>query len=244
MSIEKKIHYCWFGGKEKPKYIQKILNTWNIMDGYEIIEWNEKNININEHKYMEENYKLGKFAFVSDYVRLKVLYEYGGIYLDTDVEIFKKFSDEFLESDMFLSFMFDCNLSTAIIGAKKNNKTIKKLLEIYDNYNLNDSPNNDLFTKFMLENYKEFKLNNKHQKLEDKITIYPKEFFECGNKFYKDGYSMHHFDNSWKEKNNIKSLAKKIIKVVFGDLAYHKNMRKRAIKKSPFYNIYCEHIKN
>lgn len=79
---------------------------------------------------------------------------------------------------MFLSFMFDCNLSTSIIGAKKNNKIIKRLLEIYDEYDVNFSLNNDLFTKFIIENYKDFKLNNKYQNLKNEIIIYPKEYFK------------------------------------------------------------------
>lgn len=240
--IPKKIHYCWFGNKEKPELIKKCINSWNKMEGYEVIEWNEKNIDINTNKYLEQNYELKKYAFVSDYVRLKVLYEYGGIYLDTDVEIFKNFEEEFLENEIFMSFMFDCNLSTAIIGSQKNNKVIKRLLDIYDNYSNNVGPNNDLFTRFILEHYEDFKLNNEYQSLGNgEVTIYPKEYFECPTKDSDKGYSMHHMDNSWIEKNKLKKILNQSIKIVLGQVYYHKNMRKRAIKKSPFYDIYIKH---
>lgn len=240
--IPKKIHYCWFGNKEKPDFIKKCIATWSKLEGYEIIEWNETNIDINENKYIKDNYQLKKYAFVSDYVRLKVLYEHGGIYLDTDIEVFKNFKEEFLENKMFLCFMFDCNLSTAIIGAEKNNSTIKELLDIYTTYQNNTSPNNDLFTRFILENYKDFRLNNKYQKLDNgNITIYPKEYFECPTKVKEKGYSMHHLDNSWIEKSLLRKVVKKCIKVIRGNRHYHINMRKRAIKKSPFYDIYIKH---
>ena len=91
--IPKKIHYCWFGNSERPKVIQDIMKSWNKLQGFEIIEWNETNIDLKEHPYLEKSYNEGKYAFVSDYVRLKVLYEEGGIYLDTDVEVKKNFDD-------------------------------------------------------------------------------------------------------------------------------------------------------
>ena len=122
--IPKKIHYCWFGNSERPKVIQDIMKSWNKLQGFEIIEWNETNIDLKEHPYLEKSYNEGKYAFVSDYVRLKVLYEEGGIYLDTDVEVKKNFDDNVLNNRIFLSFMYNCNLSTAVIGAEKNNKTI------------------------------------------------------------------------------------------------------------------------
>lgn len=243
MSIPKKIHYCWFGKNEKPDDIKKYIKTWDILDGYEIIEWNEENTDLSQNKYLYENYRLGRYAFVSDYVRLKVLYEEGGIYFDTDVEVFKNLSDKFLENSLFLSFMFDCNLSTAIIGCEKNNPVIGEIIKLYENLDINDSPNNDLFTNFMLENYKEFKLNNTYQKLDDNIGIYPKEFFECPTKDKDKGYTMHHFNNSWIKKSKIRRIVKGIMQMVLGEMRYHQNMRYRAIKKSPFYNIYIEHKK-
>lgn len=92
--ISKIIHYCWFGGKEKPDIVKKCLYSWHEhLSGYEIIEWNEENFDVHCHTYVKEAYESRKFAFVSDYVRVYALYHFGGIYLDTDVEVFKPFDD-------------------------------------------------------------------------------------------------------------------------------------------------------
>lgn len=238
--IPKVIHYCWFGKKEKPKIIQKCIETWSKMEGYEIKEWNEENCDFSENKYLYEAYQQQKWAFVSDYIRLKVLYLYGGIYLDTDVEICKIFPDEFLNNEFFISFMFNCNLSTAIIGAEKKNDVIKSLLELYSDKKVQDSPNNDMFTRYFLSNYDEFKLNNKYQKIGDGVTIYPKEVFECPSFKKEMGYSIHHFTGSWRQE---KSYFKKFIIRLCPTYLYQHIVRKRAIRKSPFYNIYLSHNK-
>ena len=87
--IPKKIHYIWFGGNPKTELILKCIESWKkYMPDYEIIEWNESNFTF-DNAYAKEAYENKKYAFVSDYARLKVVYEYGGIYLDTDVELVK-----------------------------------------------------------------------------------------------------------------------------------------------------------
>ena len=102
--IPKIIHYCWFGRGEKPEIVKRCINSWkeNLKD-YEIIEWNENNFDININNYVKEAYENKKYAFVSDYVRVYALYNMGGIYFDTDVEVFKSL-DEFLQEDSFWGF--------------------------------------------------------------------------------------------------------------------------------------------
>ena len=104
IKIPKYIHYCWFGKGEKPDIVKKCIESWkaNLSD-YEIIEWNEENFDINSNDYVREAYKVKKFAFVSDYVRVYALYNHGGIYLDTDVEVFKSF-DEIFNNESFWGF--------------------------------------------------------------------------------------------------------------------------------------------
>ena len=88
--IPKKIHYVWVGNNPKPKEVLKCINTWKkYMPEYEIIEWNEKNFNINSHPYVMNAYKEKKWAFVSDYIRMYAIYNQGGIYFDTDIEVKK-----------------------------------------------------------------------------------------------------------------------------------------------------------
>ena len=125
--IPKIIHFVWFGKGVIPEKDQKCIASWvlNCPD-YEIMMWNEDTFDINSNQYVKEAYENKKYAFVSDYVRLYALYNYGGIYLDTDVEIFKPF-DEFLKYDFFTSFENMCMLVLAVTGCTKHNKIIEKL---------------------------------------------------------------------------------------------------------------------
>ena len=92
--IPKKIHYVWVGGGEKSEAIKKCMATWkNHLNGYEITEWNEKNFDIESNPFLKAAYKAKKWAYVSDFIRAKVIYEYGGIYLDTNVLLFDNFDD-------------------------------------------------------------------------------------------------------------------------------------------------------
>lgn len=241
--IPNKIHYFWFGEEEKPELVEKCIETWkNVLKDYEIIEWNESNYNINKHSFLKKAYKNKKWAFVSDFARLDILYHEGGIYLDTDVEVKKSF-DLFLNDPMFIGFMFDCNLGTAIIGAEKRNKVLKELLAIYDELEFNDSPNNDLFTRYFLGKYGDFKLNNKNQDLGD-LKIYKKEYFERPTYSKEMGYSVHHFMGSWwrksKKESNLKFWLKKILKKILGEVFYGKLLSYKALKISPFYGRYLE----
>lgn len=102
--IPKVIHYFWFGKKEKPPIYHKCIESWKkYCPDYEIKEWTEDNFDININPYVSEAYKKEKYAFVSDYARFYILYNYGGIYLDIDVEILKNI-DEFLQEKVFMGF--------------------------------------------------------------------------------------------------------------------------------------------
>ena len=91
--IPKIIHYCWFGKNEKPEIVKKCIESWKkYMPDYEIFEWNENNF-LDTNTYFNEALSMGKYAFASDFARLKIVYENGGIYLDTDVEIIKSLDD-------------------------------------------------------------------------------------------------------------------------------------------------------
>ena len=240
--IPKNIHYCWFGNNKKPKIALRSIRTWESFRDYSITEWNESNCDIQINKYVKDAYDNKSWAHVSDYFRLKALYDNGGIYFDTDVKMFKDFFP-FLQHDMFLGFMFDCNLGTAVIGARKNDQTIKRLLSLYENMQFTKSANNDLYTKWFLEN-KNLKLNNKKQELEG-VTVYPKEFFECPTHDKTMGYSAHYFMGSWQPNKPtlFKKINKKIKLFLFGDVKYHKQSRQKALEISGFYPLYQQHMK-
>lgn len=121
--IPKKIHYCWFGRGEKPKLAEKCIASWKkYCPDYEIIEWNEDNFDINTNEYTKWCYKNKKYAFLSDYVRLLVVYQNGGIYFDTDVELVRN-PDFLLENQAFFGFETD----EAVITNAENEKINSKL---------------------------------------------------------------------------------------------------------------------
>lgn len=129
--IPKIIHYCWFGGKTKPKLIKDCIASWKQhLSNYQIIEWNEKNTDLS-HPFIIEAYSQKKWAFVSDFVRLSKIEEFGGIYLDTDMMVIKNL-DCFLEQDCFFGAEDLEYISCGIIGAIPHNPFIQSCIEKYD----------------------------------------------------------------------------------------------------------------
>ena len=125
MSIPKVIHYCWFGKGEMPKLAKKCIKSWEkYCPGFEIICHNEDNFDLSQNRYMCEAYEAGKWAFVSDFARLKIIYDNGGIYLDTDVELIKPI-DDLLEGKGFMGFDEKGIVATGLgFGAEKGNEII------------------------------------------------------------------------------------------------------------------------
>lgn len=134
-TIPKIIHYCWFGGREKPEIVKKCIESWKkYLPDYELKEWNESNTLDIENNYFRTALKNAKWAFAADYARFYVLYNQGGIYLDTDEELFSDL-DAFLKYDLFLGFeRYESRVSPmgGVIGAKKNNADIAAFLKSYD----------------------------------------------------------------------------------------------------------------
>lgn len=227
--IPKIIHYCWFGKKPIPIEIRNYIETWKkYCPDYEIKEWNESNFNINENIYCKEAYESKKWAFVSDYVRLKVLYDYGGIYMDTDMEMCKPF-DDLLKYNAFVGFQSDRKISTGMIAASKKNKWIGYLLSYYDNKCFKKKNNQcdlttnvEVITAMTKEKYNII-LNDSLQTFGDNNVVFPFEYFcakdSIDGKIYKTKktYTIHHFNASWLSwYGKIKSLLKRILVIFFG----------------------------
>ena len=225
--IPKIIHYCWFGRSEKPEIVKRCIKSWkNVLTDYEIIEWNEDNFDINSNKYVKEAYENKKYAFVSDYVRVKVLYNMGGIYLDTDVEVYKSL-DEFLEEESFWGFEEKNYIATSTIGARSGNRLIKQFLDFYEGKSYTEmakdvetSTNVQIVTRIFKEIG--FEMNGERQSIDNIGTIYPQEYFSpydyinYYDKKTDKTYTMHHFYKSWispkdKIKSNIKIVLAKIV---------------------------------
>ena len=129
MAIPKKIHYVWVGYTPKNKTIKKCMKTWGkYIQDYEVIEWNEDNFDINAHPFVKRAYENKQWAFVSDYIRAWVIYNYGGIYLDTDILLLNNF-DNFLENKAFVGFENKKSPFTAVFGAEKEHPLIKDILD-------------------------------------------------------------------------------------------------------------------
>lgn len=210
--IPKKIHYVWVGGKEKPKDIKKCLKTWKKhLSGYEIIEWNESNFDINSHPFCKAAYDAKKWAFVSDYIRAYVIYNEGGIYLDTDVLVLDNF-DNFLNNKAFVGFENIDHPFTAVFGAEKNHPLLKDMLDYYnklDNYEFSFKNNNTISVSDLLINKYGCKKNNQFQILDKNIAVYSDGIL-CNPSF--DSVTIHIFTGTWLDE--AKPLARKINKFI------------------------------
>lgn len=216
--IPKKIHYCWFGGKPLPKEVKKCIDSWKkYCPDYEIIEWNENNYDINKNKYTQLTHQNKKWAFLSDYVRLDVIYKYGGIYLDTDVELIKPL-DDLLIYKGYMGMEQVGKVATGLgFGAVKKHKFLLENMKYYEKEeNFIDEKGDfkkaicvKITTDLLEENG--FKKENKIQEICD-MTIFPIDYF-CPKvmgtnklRITKNTYSIHHYDASW--KSNIKIVRK------------------------------------
>ncbi|MGL5984838.1 MAG: glycosyltransferase [Cetobacterium sp.] len=242
--MEKKIHYIWLGKASKPNIMDICINSWKEkLPGYEIIEWNEDNLNfyneIEKNKFLKECYKRELWAFLSDYFRIKVLYEHGGIYLDSDMQILKSL-DIFLKNRLFFG-MEDLNqVSAGIIGAEKGHLFLKKMLEFYEediwNINIYTIPS---IIQYILKKDYGFESSGSSfetKELNDGIKIYPPEYFYpyhfteefSFEKIKKDTFGIHWWGKSWHGNKK---------KLYFLEFKTLKNHKKIIINLLIFFNL-------
>ena len=202
MSIPKIIHYVWVGNKEKPPGIVRCMKTWEKhLSDYKIIEWNEKNFDINAHPFVKKAYEMKKYAFVSDYIRAFAIHEMGGIYLDTDVLVLENL-DKFRIHKAFVGFENPEYPFTAVFGAEKGHPLIKDMLKLYEGKEFQFDKNDQMAevnTKTVSEilvNQYGCKVNNKYQELEKGIAVYPDTVL-CNPS--KDSSTIHVFTGTWRE---------------------------------------------
>ncbi len=207
MSIPKVIHYCWFGKGELPKIAKKCIKSWKkYCPDYEIICHNEENFDLTQNRYAREAYQAKKWAFVSDYARLKIIYENGGIYLDTDVELLKPI-DDLLEGG-FMGFDEKGIVATGLgFAAEPGNEIIGEFLKDYENlsfllpdgsYDLTPCPdrNTDALVRMGMD------VKNTNQTFLG-MRFLPQEYL-CPMDYYtgkktitKNTYSIHHYCATW-----------------------------------------------
>lgn len=225
--IPKIIHFCWFGGKEKPSKVQECIESWyKYLSDYEFMEWNERNFDINSNEYVKQAYDEKKFAYVSDYARIKALYQYGGIYMDTDVMVYRSFNN-LLDNKCILGFEQENYIATSFMACIPKYELIKEFIDKYDNVSFYNSDKSlDLTTNVerltgILEK-RGLVRNNELQKVGD-IIVYPQEYFspyDYGNfirKNTENTYCEHLFLVSWLPwTTKIKKIIKKITIFIVG----------------------------
>lgn len=211
--IPKVIHYIWVGGTKKPETVEKYIESWKkYCPDYAIVEWNEQNYNIQSNRYAREAYDAKKWAFVTDYIRLDILDRFGGIYMDSDVEVLKSL-DAFLKDKAFSSFETgdptQVFLPTGMMASEKHGSWVRYLKSYYspnrsffkDSGEIDTTTNTVTITKMTIEKYPII-LNNKLQRFED-FTMYPSDYF-CPKSWStreinltKNTHAIHHFAASW-----------------------------------------------
>ena len=205
--IPKIIHFCWFGGKELPKDVTMCIESWKKhCPDYEIKRWDENNFDIHCHPFIEAAYKEKCWAFVSDYARLKVIYDNGGIYLDTDVELIKSL-DEVLKNECYFGVQqSDRQIASGLgFGAVAGHLGLKKMMEVYDEIEFSKENVTEIACPILNTRVME-KLGYKYSDnivTFSEITIYPPEYFDpYGIGKTKDllnehTISIHHYSATW-----------------------------------------------
>lgn len=253
-NIPKVIHYCWFGRGEKPDLAKKCIESWKKYCGdYILKEWNEDNFDINSNKYVKQAYENRKFAFVTDYVRLYALYNEGGVYMDTDVEIIKPI-DIFLKHQAFSSFENNNMIPTGLMASQKGNPWIKDLLDEYNDLQfIDENGNMDLTTNVvritnLTKDKYGLKQESSYQDLAGGIvTMYPHEYFcpkdwETGEiHLTENTYAIHHFSGSWhgeKEKKQAEKYKQRLAKYI---AKYGEEKGKIKLNKNDLIKFYLLH---
>lgn len=212
--IPKIIHLCWLSGDPFPADIQKCLDSWKEqLPDYEVWVWDTKRFDIDSTVWTRQAFDAKRYAFAADYIRLYALYNYGGIYLDSDVLAYKNF-DDLLSLPYFIGEDYDGAFEAAVIGAEKGCQFIKDVLDYYDGrqFVLPDGTLDTLqlpliFRKQLIRKGYHFHKRNGYGDLsldEKVLTIFPKDYFNSrdaiGAHRYRNSYCSHNFAGSWERK--------------------------------------------
>ena len=215
MAIPKVIHYCWFGNNPKPTIIQDCIESWRkYCPDYEIKEWNESNYDVNKIQYTQLAYESKKYAFLTDYVRLDVLYNEGGIYMDTDVKLIKPI-DDLIEKGNFMSFEKVGRVNTGVgFASEKGSTLIKENKNYYETHSFTDNQGKfdpEICVKITTQILEKHGLNykkNQVQKVDD-FTIYSSDYFspkKMGTEkivLTPNTHGIHLYASSWYKGNQL-----------------------------------------
>lgn len=205
--IPKIIHCCWFGGTQIPQSVSRYIANWQSkLPDYQLMVWTEKEFDITKAPiYVQQAYECKKFAFVSDYVRLYALHKYGGVYMDTDVEVVKSL-DSFLHHSALIGFECEDRLSTAFIASISGALWIGELMDEYESRVFVKDGRMDLTTnvEYVTRYFKQhgLQVGGEKQTVGD-VEVFPSEYFSpkswnTGKYNITDNtVVIHHFSGTW-----------------------------------------------
>ena len=180
MSIPKIIHYCWFGNKPMPASCMKMIATWEKhLPDYEIRRWDETTFDVNTSEYVRAAYQSGKYAFVSDYARLCALKQYGGVYLDTDIEVIRSFDDLLTDYSAVFGFESGVKVMTAFMAAQPEHPIINEFWASYATKSFDPAhpePNTVGLTDILTR--RGLVLNNRMQLMDGNTAVFPLDYFQ------------------------------------------------------------------
>lgn len=260
MGIPKIVHYCWFGGSI-PRVIRECMDSWRILEdaGYEFVRWDESNCSFEENEFVKKAFMEQRWAFVSDYYRMKALYEQGGLYLDADVEVRRNPSSLLDNSKFVCGYIVDCCVSTSVLGSEPGHFIPEMMLDWYDRTVFVEKDletelvfrsdeilsrgfitNNYYLTRLMLDNYPDFKLNGESDEFAPGCFIYDKSLFTTGSLLDREYF----FDlsyGSWREEGG-RPHKEHLGHMPFFDFARKvvRNVRAQNISNHVFYSEYKE----
>lgn len=176
--IPKIIHYCWFGRGELPPSVVRCIQSWKTYcPDWEIRQWNEDNAPIQATAWSRSAYRHRKYAFVSDYIRFWALLNYGGVYLDTDMLLFKPL-DDLLGYSPFIGRVDDVRVNLTVIGAEKGDAFCQTWVRYYESarFNLLSSPPNANIDSW-ISSFECRHDENGYDCLSNGLRIYPYDWF-------------------------------------------------------------------
>lgn len=235
------IHYCWFGYHSKPRLIRKCIASWKkYLPDWEIIEWNEANYDVTQNKYIMEAYRQKKWAFVVDYARFDILNRFGGVFLDTDVELLKPIPEEILAYEAFTGFESEKTVNPGLVYSSISGQAmLERVMEVYQKrefgQKINGRPENivDVVTGVLKK--QGLQENNTFQVVNG-VAVFPKEYFCCFDhetqsfEVTDQTISVHHYFASWSPW--YRKLYFRCIKLASAALGKDRYLRwKRKIKK-------------
>uniref|UniRef100_UPI004048B44B glycosyltransferase family 32 protein n=1 Tax=Mariniflexile sp. TaxID=1979402 RepID=UPI004048B44B len=217
--IPKIIHYCWLSGNEYPPLAKKCIDTWKkLLPDYEFILWDTNRFDIDNNIWVKQAFESKKYAFAADYIRLYAVYNYGGIYLDTDIEVLKSFND-LLKRPYFAGAEGDGIIEAGVFGAEKNSPWVKQCLDYYTNKEfIKPDGTFDTWTlpRIMMAQISKIRKFNEilpkdvapsvQSQGSDTMYMFPKDFFCAKNhgtgviEKTNNTYCIHHFAMSWISK--------------------------------------------